>query len=198
MITHHYSSTGARPLEQIKGLKIIDVGGANSFADGYLDAIVDMRIPQATAKNVFTGNMDYPDLWEKVLAHVKIHGKWDYCICTHTLEDINNPVYVSSILEKIAKKGILIFPSKYRELSRFSGNFRGFIHHRWIFDVRDGKLVALPKINYIEDSYFDRATDLLPANEEIIIEWEGSIDMVNGMLSMETEESIKQLYKDLI
>jgi len=106
MIKHHYSSTGDRPLEEIKGLKLIDVGGSCSFADGYLDAVVDFRPPRVPVKNLFEGNMDYPDVWQKVLKHVEKNGKWDYCICTHTLEDINNPVYVSSIIEKIAKKGV--------------------------------------------------------------------------------------------
>lgn len=204
MIHHRYSSDGWRPDPATLG-KCIDIGGANSFAHGYLDAVVDIREPQASAKYKFIGNIDEPEIWQQILAHVKKFGKWDYAICTHTLEDINNPVYAARMIEQIANAGIIVEPSKYRELTRFSGNFRGFIHHRWIFDIRQGQLVALPKINYIEDSYFDPAQHLLMGNEELIVEWKDSIGMraLNdgmpyGYDNVSGEEHIRELYKELI
>jgi hypothetical protein len=205
MITHKYTSTGERPLESIKGKRIIDIGGANSFAHGFLDAVIDIREPQAAAEHKFIGNIDEPEIWLEVYRHVKKFGKWDYAICTHTLEDINNPVYAARMIEQIAHAGIIVEPSKYRELSRFSGSFRGYIHHRWIFDVRDGELIALPKINYIEDSYFDNAHEQLADKEELIVEWEGSIGlkalndgMPYGTAELSGEDHIRQLYKQLL
>src|SRR6478752_4792805 len=117
MITHQYTSTGYRPLEDIKGKRIIDIGGANSFAHGFLDAVVDIREPQAAAEHKFIGNIDEPEIWLDIHRHVKKYGKWDYAICTHTLEDINNPVYAARMIEQIAYAGIIVEPSKYRELS---------------------------------------------------------------------------------
>lgn len=202
MIKHRYDSSGWRP--DLAGKKIIDIGGANSFAHGMLDAIIDIREPQASAKHKFIGNIDRPEIWEKVKAHVKKHGKWDYAICTHTLEDIHNPVYAAEQIEQIATAGLIVEPSKFREFSRFSGSFRGYIHHYWIFEVINGVFTALPKINFIEDSVFD-AINRQPFFEELIIEWEGSIDlkMLNdgmpyGTAELSGEEHIKQLYKQLI
>jgi len=200
MITYSYCSDGWRPDPSTLG-HCIDIGGANSFAHGYLDAVVDIREPQADAKHKFIGNIDEPEIWDKICNHVAKHGKWDYAICTHTLEDINNPVYAARMIEQIANAGIIVEPSKYRELARFSGNFRGYIHHRWIFDIRQGVLTALPKINYIEDSCFDCALEA----EELIVEWKGGIGlkalndgMPYGTSEISGEDHIKQLYKQLL
>lgn len=202
MIKHKYSSDGWRPDPKTLG-KCIDIGGANSFAHGYLDAVIDIRIPQAAAQNVFVGNIDLPDIWNEITAHVKKFGKWDYAICTHTLEDINNPYYVCKMLEKIANAGLIVVPSKYREFSRFNP-FRGFIHHRWIYDIIDGKFTGFPKINYIEDKIFEEV-NRGEFFEELIIEWEGSIDMklINdgmpyGTAELSGDDHIKKLYKQLI
>ncbi len=205
MIKYFYESTGRRTLEQIKGLKIIDVGGAVSFAYGYLDAIVEIRVPQAIANHIFLGDMCDYDTWIPVLEYVKENGKFDYCICSHTLEDLNNPVFVAKQIEKIAKAGLIVVPSKYRELARFAGNFRGFPHHRHIIDVIDGVLTSFPKYNWIEDKIFDEVHKGLPDHEELIVEWEDEIGMVevnNGMpygtATMNGEEHVMELYKKLL
>jgi hypothetical protein len=206
MNTATYQSNGYRPsIESLTGMKIIDIGGANSFAHGHLDAIIDIRQPQAAANHVFIGDIDTPELWEKVHDHVKQNGKWDYAICTHTLEDINNPVYAARNISQIANAGFIAVPSKYRELSRFSGNFRGFIHHRWIFDVIDGEITAFPKINWIEDPRFDKAVKKLEGRDELVMEWHENIGMrmLNdgmpyGTAQLSGEDHIKQLYDKLL
>lgn len=203
MIKHKYDSSGYRPLN--KEQKIIDIGGANSYAYGYLDAIIDIRIPQAVANHVFVCDIDMPESWNKILEHVKQHGKWDYAICTHTLEDINNPLFASQMIERIAKAGLLVFPSKYREFARFSGPFRGFAHHKWIFDVIDGELIAFPKFNFIEEPEFDNLHQGLPGREEIVIEWSESIGMkqVNdgmpfGTSTLSGDQHMRELYYKLL
>lgn len=200
MLTHHYSSTGARPLDKIKGLKIIDIGGATSFADGFLDAIVDIQQPAARATHNFIGDLNDPQTWEPVLKRVATHGKWDYAICTHTLEDIINPLFVARQIEKIANAGLIIEPSKYRELARFSGKHRGFLHHHWIFDILDGILTAWPKSVFIEDEMFDGMYSKLQDNEELIIEWTGNIDMqvINQGMPFRDDEHIREWYKKLL
>lgn len=197
----YYSSTGERPLEEIKHLKIIDIGGANSFAHGYLDAIVEIREPQAPCNHKFIGDINRPEVWEDILEHVRKHGEWDYAICTHTLEDIHNPIYVCEMIQEIAKAGIIIEPSKYRELARFTGGaFRGFIHHHWLFDIIDGKFTGFPKLNYLEESIFDHVHHKLEGREELIVHWEGLIDAVevNEGMPFNGEEHLKELYHQLI
>lgn len=204
-IKHYLQSSGYRP-DPTKLGKIIDVGGANSFGHGHLDAIVEIRQPQAACNNLFLGDMDQPDVWDKVLQYAADYGQWDYAICTHTLEDIHNPMYVCRMMQVIAKRGFIAVPSKYRELSRFSSPvFRGYIHHLWIWDIVDGKLTGFPKINYIEDSWFDMAVEKLEGQDELVVEWEGRIDMqyINdglpyGTAEISGEEHIAQLYRKLL
>jgi hypothetical protein len=204
---HSFESTGRRPLEEIKkivadGGRVIDIGGANSFADGYLDSVIDIRVPQASAPNIWTGDMNYPDFWIPVLAHVEQHGKWDYAICSHTLEDITSPAFVCQMIEKIAHKGVIVEPSKHRELARFDPDYgkRGFWHHRFIFDITEGVFTAYPKVNWIEDARFDHVHKCLPEKEELIVEWEGEIGLklVNNDFLYDSFEHFKQCYDKLL
>lgn len=206
MLKHYYQSNGYRPpIESLAGKKIIDIGGANSFAHGHLDALIDIRQPQATAKHIFVGDIDLPEVWYNVLNHADHYGKWDYAICTHTLEDINNPFFATKMIQTIALAGFIAVPSKYRELSRFSGPFRGFIHHRWIYDVIDGVLTAFPKFNLIEDKRFDPAVLKLDGRDELVVEWEEQIGMklLNdgmpyGTAELSGEQHIHQLFNQLL
>lgn len=199
MISYKYSNTGDRSevLEKIKGLKVIDIGGATSFADGHLSAIVDFNEPKAYSEYFFRGNINMPDVWEDVDEHFKYTGKWDFAICTHTLEDISNPLLVCQQMEKIAKAGYIVVPSKYIELAYLGNRFRGFIHHRWIFDIIDGKFTGFPKLNLIEDSRFN----LVHGEEsELVIFWEGEIGMeiINNDWLGPDNASVESYYDKLI
>ncbi len=189
MIKHHYTSSGYRPIEKIKqivalGGRVIDIGGANSFALGYLDCVIDIR--KATiAPNIYVGDINMPDVWVEILDHVEKNGKWDYAICTGTLEDIANPIYVCRMMERIALAGFIYVPSKYRELARFADiDFRGYRHHRWVFNPDGDKVIAYPKTAYFESKKFDDVHLKLEGREELLIEWEDTIDIIevnNGM-----------------
>lgn len=195
-----YRSDGWRPDPSTLG-KIIDIGGANSFAHGYLDAVVDIRQPQADAKHKFIGNIDFIELWLQINQHCNKNDMWDYAICTHTLEDINNPMLTLKMLPFIAKRGLIIIPSKFRELTRFQPHGIGFMHHRWIWDMLDGKLTAWPKQSFIEGMQWNFSE----FHEELIIEWEGTIEaeyinggMPYGTESLSGEQHMIELYKQLL
>ena len=139
---------------------VIDIGGTvGGWSTPYVDAIVDFQTPNVLPGNIlfFKSDITHPDGWKEIHAFVEQHGMFDFSICTHTLEDIMNPGYVCEQLSKISKEGYVAFPSKYIELSRIAGSYRGYIHHRWIFVVRNGELIGYPKLNFIEymnvDSY---------------------------------------------
>ena len=143
--------------------KVIDVGGSyGGWSTPYVDAIVDFNnITLNNINNIIFFKIDItnPNDYEEILSYIKINGKFDFCICTHTLEDIMNPIFVCEQIEKISNEGYISFPSKYRELSRIEGNYRGYIHHRWIFNPKDDYILSFPKINYIEDNKFDKIAD---------------------------------------
>jgi len=149
---------------------VVDVGGSvEGWSSPIVDAIIDFNEPNENTNNIkhFKSDITHPDGWNEVLDYVEKHGKFDFCICTHTLEDIMNPGYVCEQISKIAKEGYIAIPSKYRELSKFEayytipGKFRnsiqaesvghrGYMHHRWIFTIKNNELIGFPKIGYID------------------------------------------------
>ena len=73
-------------------------------------------------------------------------------------------------------------PSKYIELSRFEcGNtgYRGYIHHRWIFDIIDNIFVGYPKINYLDcTNVFDQIAVMDENKLDLSFYWKDKIDIV--------------------
>src|SRR5437763_12138274 len=57
----------------------------------------------------------------------------DFAICSHTLEDLRDPVWVCSELARVAKAGYVETPSRLEEQSwGVSGPWVGWPHHRWL------------------------------------------------------------------
>ena len=163
---------------------VVDVGGSmNSWAAQYVDSIVDfVDCPNADSKiRHFKCDITDPDSWHEIMKHVDSNGKFDFCICTHTLEDIMNPEFVSRQIAKIAKSGYIAVPSKHRELARFENGrntYRGYIHHRWIFDIIDNVFVGFPKINYIDSNdAFDRIANVSEHISDLSFFWKDTIDI---------------------
>lgn len=68
--------------------------------------------------------------------------QFDYCICSHTLEDIRDPIWVCSEMIRIAKAGYIEVPSRLYETT-FGIEMRGLAgnsHHHWVIDFVDDKL----------------------------------------------------------
>ena len=125
-------------LRNIGAKTVLDVGASKDlWAREFVTAVVDICDP-AENKIWFQGNMSLPWVWTNVQEHVKVHGKFDFAICTHTLEDIGNPKMVCDLLGSVAKEGYIAIPSKFMECQRHEGKYRGWVHHRWIFDYDDG------------------------------------------------------------
>lgn len=119
------------------GMKVIDVGASmGGWSAGYVDALMDSNDPApafATSqqerteaqpsepastgegdggggvqvKHVFKANVNLESDWEQVLEHVKQHGKFDFAICTHTLEDLAFPQVPLVMLGRIAHEGFV-------------------------------------------------------------------------------------------
>jgi len=141
--------------------RVVDVGGSHGgWSAPYVNAIIDFNdIPSQTSIKHFKCDITNPNDYNEIMAHIEENGKFDFCICTHTLEDIMNPVFVCEQIEKISKEGYIAFPSKYRELARIEGYYRGYIHHRWIFIPKEDYILSFPKINYIEDPTFNKVAN---------------------------------------
>jgi hypothetical protein len=65
--------------------------------------------------------------------------RFDFVVCSHTLEDVRDPIWVCSELVRVAKAGYVEVPSRLEEQSYgFQGPWVGWGHHRWLID-RDGE-----------------------------------------------------------
>src|SRR4051794_4151248 len=64
--------------------------------------------------------------------------QFDFVICSHTLEDIRDPVWVCRELQRVGRAGYIEVPSRLEEQSvGVNGDWSGWAHHRWLSDVTD-------------------------------------------------------------
>ena len=133
--------------------KVIDIGGSADYTNWsyeILDYVIDFNDFANKEIKQFNLNINYETQWDQVIEYVKEHGKFDFCICSHTLEDLAMPSVTLKMMPLIAKEGFIATPSKFAELSRVGDQpWLGYIHHRWIYTFKDGVYVALPKLNFI-------------------------------------------------
>lgn len=63
--------------------------------------------------------------------------QFDFVVCSHTLEDIRDPIFVCRELNRVAKAGYIEVPSRLVESTRGVERpfFCGFYHHRWLCEV---------------------------------------------------------------
>ena len=69
------------------------------------------------------------------------NDQFDFAVCSHTLEDVRDPVWVSAELNRVAKAGYIEVPSRLEEQSLdVQGPWVGWSHHHWLIDVSDDAL----------------------------------------------------------
>ena len=65
----------------------------------------------------------------------------DFAVCSQTLEDLRDPVWVCAELNRIAKAGYIEVPSRLEEQTYgVHGPWVGWSHHRWLADVTPGRI----------------------------------------------------------
>src|SRR3954470_298677 len=105
----------------------------------------------------------------------------DFAICSHTLEDIRDPVWVCSELNRVAKAGYIEVPSRLEEQSYgVHGPWVGWSHHRWLVDVTPGRIEFVFKPGVLqgrEDCQFPAGfVDSLGAEQRVqTLFWEGEL-----------------------
>lgn len=74
----------------------------------------------------------------------------DFVVCSHTLEDIRDPLRVCSEMIRIAKAGYIEVPSRVAESCRgIEAGQVGWSHHRWLIDIADDAIVFTMKYHKI-------------------------------------------------
>ena len=81
---------------------------------------------------------------------------FDFSVCSHTLEDLPDPIAVCRQLNRVSKAGYIEVPSKMREIFTKQRLARlrllaglpveiGFEHHHWICDLQGNTITFHPK-----------------------------------------------------
>jgi hypothetical protein len=127
-----------------EGALVLDVGGgASPFprADWVIDLMAYTErglygpAPDPTTER-FT-----VDTW--VQRDICDHEPWpfadqqfDFSVCSHTLEDVRDPIFVCQELMRVSRAGYIEVPSRLEEQSwGVHGPWVGWSHHRWLIDV---------------------------------------------------------------
>ena len=81
--------------------------------------------------------------------------QFDFVICSHTLEDIRDPLSVCSELIRVGKAGYIEVPSRVAEstLGVERPNIAGLSHHRWLIDIEGDEIRFLPKYHLIHSDW---------------------------------------------
>jgi hypothetical protein len=108
--------------------------------------------------------------------------RFDFAICSHTLEDVRDPVWVCAELCRVARAGYIEVPSRLEEQSYgFQGPWVGWNHHRWLVDVDPG--AGRIQFVYKNPILSLRPSDRFPAGHRALLSeeerveqlwWEGS------------------------
>lgn len=78
-------------------------------------------------------------------------GAFDFVVCSHTLEDLRDPVWVCSELQRVAKAGYVELPSRLEEQTHgFEGPWVGWSHHRWLVDLDEDGFTFVFKTSVVE------------------------------------------------
>jgi SAM-dependent methyltransferase len=82
---------------------------------------------------------------------------FDFVVCSHTLEDIRDPVFLCSELNRVGRRGYLETPSMLAELAFGveSRVYAGYYHHRWLVEMNStaAQVVFLMKPHFIHGSW---------------------------------------------
>jgi hypothetical protein len=167
---------------------VLDVGGwASPWPRA--DWVIDL-LPHAT-RGLYGDEGEGPerftaDTW--AVRDICDHTPWpfaddqfDFAVCSHTLEDIRDPVWVCAELGRVARAGYVETPSRLEEQSLgVVGPFVGWSHHHWLVDERDGGLEFTFKPHALHaqpDHFFSEAEGrALTAEERVVaLFWEGSL-----------------------
>jgi hypothetical protein len=79
----------------------------------------------------------------------------DFVVCSHTLEDVRDPLWVCAEMMRIGKRGYVEVPSRAAESSRGWEHPRlaGLSHHRWLIDIDGSHIRFLMKYHRIHSHW---------------------------------------------
>ncbi len=170
---------------------VVDVGGgASPFsrADHVIDGLAYDERGALDGVEVRDDERFGPESWTQL--DLCEHKPWpfpdnhfDFATCTHVLEDVRDPVWVSSEISRIAKAGYVETPSRVVEqtLGVEHPLYAGYYHHRWLVEAVDSGLQFRLKphsLHSLRGAIVARVgvrTKINPAHATASLDWQGTI-----------------------
>jgi SAM-dependent methyltransferase len=106
-------------------------------------------------------------------------GQFDFVVCSHTLEDVRDPIWVCQEMARVAKAGYVEVPSRREEQAwGVEGPWVGWGHHHWLIDVDQGaghiEFVFKHHILHAPEHHLAGAKGLTPRERVQTLWWEGA------------------------
>ena len=139
--------------------KVLDVGGSMKqhqliHVDTLVDILRPEEAPYGKSKLLAKKFIKLDIAKEKLPFKDK---EFDFCVCTHTLEDLYNPFLLLDEMSRVAKRGYISAPSMGKDMEYSHLNLSdwktgprrvpGISHHKWFFYDEKGVINVIPK-NY--------------------------------------------------
>ena len=106
--------------------------------------------------------------------------QFDFAVCSHTLEDVRDPVWVCEEINRVAKAGYVEVPARSEEQTMgIQGPWVGWSHHHWLVDIVDGcvEFVLKPHLLHGRPEFWvdpGWMASLPPEGRVTSLFWEGS------------------------
>jgi hypothetical protein len=122
--------------------------------------------------------------------------QFDFAVCSHTLEDIRDPLWVCSELRRVATHGYIEIPSRAFEstMGIERPGMAGLSHHRWLINISGNEIVFLQKLHMINAHWRfalprSHAKQLRDAAAVQWLWWDGSFEFreltIHGLAAQE-------------
>lgn len=172
--------------------RVLDVGGwAKPLPRA--DTVLDL-LPYAT-RGLYGAEDDTPERFTSaswIQRDICDHTPWpfaadafDVAVCSHTLEDIRDPVWVCQELSRVARRGYVEVPAAVEELTwGVHGEWVGWTHHHWITEpetaeggTRGLRFTFKPHLLAAPGRHLARGTTEGLSDEDKVISlwWEGAL-----------------------
>lgn len=108
---------------------------------------------------------------------------FDYATCSHVLEDVRDPIWICSEINRISKAGYIETPSRVLEQSKGVENplYAGYYHHRWLVEAVDGTVELRHKphnLHALKDAivaHLGPNERIAGAHSIVVHEWTGEL-----------------------
>lgn len=166
--------------------RILDIGGSmDQHRHLKIDTLVDLIRPEEAPyrpSKLCAKHFVKVDITKEKLPFVD--KEFDFCLCTHTLEDLYNPFLVMNEMQRVAKRGIIVTPSMGKDMTFchvdltdwLTGVRRlpGEAHHKWFFNKTGINTIRIiPKVYPVLYTSNFHITEW-SGNPEFVFYWKNS------------------------